>query len=753
MRATELKNHARRAALLCSVVLIGTIVSLAFADEPNGQQVAAVSDAKPAPLTLGSILAASQNSRVVEYYEDNGKRSSVQQELFDLSQGKSELRLALVVDGTKTMGHDLSSIKQGLKDFVAKLQQKKKNVMSVYVAIVVYRDIGSVPSGPVVSLTGNSFVRVDDDSKIYPLIDSINVEEGEPRFPEQVDMGLFAAINNLDWGESSSRVARSIILAGDAPPFPEGDTALPDPKNPQTLKYVVNGKIPLRKYSSKQLIDAANAKNISIFSIVCNSGFQGKPDPELARIADLLRPDMENFCAILAQKTQGKVINLANKDAVDEFLGSVNGPISVTQLKPIQKEDLDRRKQSEFGKVCILPYAPIAQLRQGVSGWTREMGNELACATINQLRKVDDRSVVRMSLLWEKFSLVSERRKDKTDSDVEFFQELLSQLDADFVLWWDKLAADGGSKYVLRAFDRSGVQIATSGELPSDISSKLSEAALKKLSGELEKAKSKSADSELRRNAVCRLLLAPSKSKQDQFEQYEEWSDRLLESYRLIEDAAEYPLGKPDGLVLNKLALPNLDAYLQVHDQDSFVLLLRSSCLRNLGKVKEADADLELAHMFRMNFDPELRLEIEGEYLLFVKRDPFAAISKYEELVQENEKQDRTYGKQALRAKWMLSGLYLGGWGFRDTKSFEAGEAGYIQKSRELILDILVHWPESAQSRYYSRHIRPVPVLQPRQRGENSQLTFRLPAVIQTPKNGGNYASVDKFKNIGGGGG
>lgn len=743
MKVWQMKSVRTSHAALCGLVLVSVAVTLSFAAD-GPQKKPAGKPAKNRKLTLAEAMAASQGKRQIQFYKDNGERGVLQQQVFDLVREQGELQIALVVDGTNSMGQDLDSLKAGLKDFIAKVRSVRPGAMTE-VAIVIYRDYGCA-SGPVTIATpknskGEGIFLGADGSELADVIDNIKTDDGTPRFAEQVDQGVYTAITQLNWSTESD-AARSIILAGDAPPFAEGEVhKRSDGFNSFMEKYAVNDSIPLRKHTIEGLIAAANDRKISIFSILCNAGFvdaDAADAREVARIAQLLRPDMQSFAWQLASGTGGKVLDLSDPQLVAELVNNADGLEPRTQLNPVVEQELETRikNSSVVMRVAVLPSVPMAVLREGTDGWPKTAGYTYACALVNRLNDIDSRGVINMSpLLWDKFSLVN-LRAAKDAPDQEILKELASpnSLDLDFILWGEFTAPDR-HEVVLRAFDRNGHEVAKTLVEGTSLVGMVAPS-LTKLSEQLVSVKTSDADAQHRAIAFSKLLAAPGLKMQD-----EGWEESLLESYRLIEEASAYELGNPKGQEFNQQAVEILDGYLKMRPNSAFAYLLRSSCHRNLGHKEEANSDLEQAkeHSSQMADDP-LSLEIAADYLLFVKNDPFGAVAKYEDLVLKNEQANRIYCKQALRAKWMLSGLYLGGWGFAKTEQFKEEERKYLDKARELLLDVLVYWPESPEAEYYERYVEPRPVRAPRRVANKKVIGFNFPLQLNPPKNGGRVA-------------
>jgi hypothetical protein len=91
-----------------------------------------------------------------------------------------------------------------------------------------------------------------------------------------------------------------------------------------------------------------------------------------------------------------------------------------------------------------------------------------------------------------------------------------------------------------------------------------------------------------------------------------------------------------------------------------------------------------------------LKLEILADHSLLVKRDFGEAIQLYERLATAPN--DATL-HTALRAHWMLAGIYSGDWGV---------DANLVnpQKARQHLITVLAHWPDSAEAAFIKTNLR-----------------------------------------------
>lgn len=686
-------------------------------------------------LVLGDALSASQNTRrEVEFTKNNGEKGLLQQApLIDLMRESRELQIALVLDATDSMGRDLSSLKDGLKVFVEKVNERRKGLVT-QVAVVVYRDFNS-KSGPTTIITPD-FMSADNP-ELITLIGDIEPQNGAPFFPEQVDRGLYAALTKLDWSESKKTVARSIILAGDAPPFDEGHMTTKVNSAGAIISGGPNANAPgtftLRGHRNSELVDLAKKKDVRIFSVICNSGFYDHDDATLVESARVYNPEFEHFAEVLAAGTNGAVLNLGSPDTVDQLLQKTDDAERLVKLEPIQKADVDQRINDGGVRIAVLPPLPLNELKTKASGWQKTDAYTFACTALNRLEEIDSRGIVKMSpALWNSFALACLQAEDdpqqKANLQPEYVLKALGdKLDLDFVIWGDYTRQGDGHKIILRVFDRSGKELAKTDEVMSEKTiSGLVLPAFAELSTKLNI--SATAAQHGKRQIALKQLLVSTKSVAAQ----KSWDDQLVNGYDLLEESTALDFKDPKSLELNEKARELLKKYLMMREDDALSLLLLSSCERNLENIAEADQQLSLAYDNRESADPQLKLEIEADYALFKLKAPTVAIKAYQDLVALCEKDLQVYSKQARRAKWMLSGLYLGGWGFAATNEFKQQPQKYFDEARQLLLDIVVYWPDSPEAEYFGKHISPPLRRQARSENVPNQLSLNVFPVTPT---------------------
>jgi hypothetical protein len=121
---------------------------------------------------------------------------------------------AFVVDATGSMGDEINYLKVELNDVISKVKKNNPN-FSLRLGSVFYRDINQ----------GDEFVTRQSEltTDIANTINFIKMQNagGGGDYPEAVDAGLDAAINNLKWSENA--LTKLIFLILDAPPHQTPD--------------------------------------------------------------------------------------------------------------------------------------------------------------------------------------------------------------------------------------------------------------------------------------------------------------------------------------------------------------------------------------------------------------------------------------------------------------------------------------------------------------------------------------------------
>lgn len=679
-------------------------------------------------LTLKDALkfGTTNVEQVLRYRRDGeADKGSYQRSPFGLQDLSQRIQIAFVIDGTLSMKSDIAGLKESLVDFTSTVRKSAREAnglasvsnVDLQLAVIVYRDLKS-PSGAVQNVTGgfqnlpidrndNSSSRIDT---VIKTLDAVQIEDGKPRFQEQVDRGLHTALTKLAWIPAVERATRLVILAGDAPPWDEawlgkdGRAARPEDVDITDLRE------PLRSFSTVQLVAEAEQRKITIHSILCRAGFGTDEDEVLRKVAADARPDLRRFMSAVSQSTGGTVVDLSDPEATQRIAASAGKPpVVLRELREIKQADLEALRKKSPVRVAVVPPVPLDEMpfTDARPAIRNVAVRRVAIPLVSRLRQVPGLNV--QSLDAVNAALQALRTADDKPPVGAGPQPTLSQLaarlDVDLILWGDYEERQAGARRLsLKAFDREGqllaeteVKVAADNTDAEELVGRgfvtLSQPLAAKLSERGNRAAAVLARVE-QNERLAALLRHPAVGTA-------EARETLIDAQYLLERATQFASDAPEGKAFLQQARTALEKAIDYDREhaDPGTLLLLASCDFNLGEKDAAEAKLREAFKNRERAgDPAIRTEIEADHALFIEKKPEEAIRLYEELAASTEVgQPQT----SLRALWMLAGLYLGDWG--------VAEANYdlvsMDKATEKVLTILVYWPESPEGRFYSRFV------------------------------------------------
>jgi TolB-like protein len=650
-------------------------------------QVAAQQAPPPVP-RMGEFLVAATAKKA------NLRRTS---QFLDIDRIDKHLQVALLVDGTDSMQQDMQSLKQNLRAFVRSLENVRRDpVPTVSVALVVYRDTGS-PSGAVTPLISAFETRIDE---IDAVLQSLEAESGAPYFREAVDQGLHYALSELDWRRPDEPgVSRWIIVAGDAPPYPE-----------QTR---------FRKHSDHDLIEMAREKQIAIYGMALGHGLvqSESEDSRFDTVTEQERPDLRSFLAKLAQATGGHTVDMLDETSVRYWMTHRQ------QMPPITHTDIAaRRGQREAvgdgPRIAVLPHLPLERMKFD-SG-----RDEVIIAThlLQRLARLGSVEVVAADEV---------QRACEAVSHTLTLQAIASELNADYVIWgaqktnFDYLVIESGLYNGQDGIRLAGVSesvrpISDQGRLMilNVIFRRLCESGARELDmlgrmGHAQALRASWNDDTRRRE-----LLAPLAKDHRAQSAILAGLDELERSLASVQSEDAGTQWDPAQQHLDA-AVAHLERALAIEDDSPYAYLLLADCYHNMSrspadKVDPRSAEnLEqaqaLAEMLLPDDDP-VRLEINAQYALLVTRDITTAIGHFRRLAGIGGAAGDTAGRETdarrreavdarfdLRAHWMLAGIHLGDW---DAISWGWDHVDPVQ-AREHILAILAFWPHSPEAAFY----------------------------------------------------
>jgi len=661
------------------------------------------------------IVAAAPDSRVVpagvalelmfdEHRTANPKsRALLQRKTFldMLKISRERLQIAFVVDGTDSMGSDIRSVLDSLEPMAASITRHKDGPENVSFSLVVYRDSAS-PSGPVLCPLGRQFTH--DLETLRKAVAGIETETGRPYFPELVDLGIREAIDKLDW-QPAADTTRWILVFGDAPPYREG--------------YQNHQQNAQRHYSTQYLIDTAAQKEIVVSFVLCHSGFteQVENNEALIRTYEAALPRTQAFMQAVAEGTGGVLWDLTDQDLREDLAQAITRapikyqrianitPEDVAEVRAVaMRDDLDVRSDMRI-RAAVLPHLPLNQMTFEPENPAVQVAAELR----ERLRTIPRVEVVNAHQVAEK---LTELRQSGLPQD-QWISRLAGDLHVDYVLWgsYDR----SGDHVQLRSVfyqrvegrpNAGAIQLAHAsgttriGDGPGEASlvPVVANQLFRNTAFELNRQRADQATVSVfsridKDEHLAEELTAPVSSNVRARRE-------LLAGLDLLEQALAYPRGSLKAAELLDRAVLKLGAAARLDAKNPFIHAMLANCHFNLAKTDQTGEhyekcldSLKTAYDLRLNATSDaVRLEVEADYALLVKHDVAEAISIYEMTLLEPER--RLDLRRALRAHWMLAGIYSGDWnvpaGFVDTK-----------KAREHILQVLAHWEDSPEARFY----------------------------------------------------
>lgn len=621
----------------------------------------------------------------------------LQRSFLDLAeQSQPALQIAFVVDGTTSMGDSLAGVRDSLMQMTNDLELYKAGKISFQ--LVVFRDAGA-PSGPVtlpLGVSDNAFTS--DRVLLQSALRELTAESGAPYFPEQVDRGLHVALRDLKWSTDTT-TSRWIFLFTDAPPF---DPNFEEKEN-QARRHV----------DTQLLIDQAKQRGIKINCIVCTSREADRAAFE--RGLDRTRAFMNQ----MATGTDGVMLDLSYADIRSSLDVAANQPVRPqVRIGVITRQDLEQGRQAAGEgasamdaerrlRLAILPHRALAG--------DADRPTDKAVQIATELRETWRRAGAEVSnprLVYR--ALSSLQRQGLEDSALR--QALAAILKVDYVVWGHYTTRRGVTKLESAFYARSDGQVAVSASGVAQAAEDETEICGKIAQALVSEVVSRRANLESRLvNTLARVQSQPTLMSEvitPVSTNLQVRSD-VLAGLEELENALAYPAGSDEGL-------PHLEAareYLTKatgtdgDEQNAWAQLLLANCHYNLRAyhVKQQQADqvrsdtiafvrsLARAYQHRKNVPVRaIQEEIVADYLLLRRQNHADALKRYEQLARNDEQANPNV---ALRAHWMLAGLYLGDWG--TPKSLVDAEA-----ARKHIVEIMTHWPDSSQAKFVRKQLR-----------------------------------------------
>lgn len=619
----------------------------------------------------------------------------VQRNFLDLVEvSHSKLQVALVIDGTESMGTEIDGIRQSLHQMVDDLRLYK----DVSFQLVVFRDEGAA-SGVVsfpLDMPQGSFTS--DPEALHAAIETIKPETGAPYFPELIDLGMHRALTELNWSTEPD-TARWLLVFSDAPPFDEG--------------FEEPAAKAVRRFATQQLIGAANRLDIKINCVLCTSR------PEDRQVYEQALTKTRQFMSQVSSGTGGLMLDLSYPDirAALETAAQIKR-VTYQPIGQITREDVNQARlaaqqaalaPSGRVQIAVLPHMPLDEL----SFDPKLPAVQVAAEFRHRLRALPNTDV-KSPLSIERHVAILKARGIRGP---QLLPALATALNADYLVWGSLSQEQGNLELKSNFYGKTRGQdivtdvVRTSPQLPvTEMTAQLASSLGQKL--QIQKVDN--------RLATTLGSLKPGTLAQQRFinpvSQTEAGRTNLLAGFEALEKALAYAAGSQEAEPLLAQARSSLALARQEDQQNPLVYLLLASAafndaqvLSSQGKSEEAAAALRecsqalsLAYRFRREakFD-YLRREIEADYHLLVGKSYPEAIAAYEELSQLTPD---TPLHTALRAHWMLAGIYSGDWGLAKN---EKGKAVIDPaKARGHLIQILANWSDSSEAEFIRRNLR-----------------------------------------------
>ena len=614
----------------------------------------------------------------------------LQRSFLDLVEASQpELQVALVVDGTESMAADISGVRSALRNMLEDLRRYRGDHVSC--ALVIYRDAGA-PSG---ELTMAVPRFTNDAATLEQAFAAIQPETGAPYFPEVPDLGIHQALQELPWSDDP-QTSRWVMLFGDAPPYD------PDFQEAETGAR--------RRYDTDVLVNLARRKNVQMSCVLCTSREAEKSAYD--QVLDKTR----RFMNALASGTGGLMLDLSYPDIRQALAGAAKkGRVEYQPIGRITREDIEAaRGAAESGRLAvapsqrirlaILPHLPLEQMTFDPDQGAVQIAAELRLK-LRSLPRAEVKSPVDVDRALR-------RLRSMNVPQEEWLQALAAQLRVDYLVWGTYRRGQGlvqvksaiyskdDGRKLAEADVLTGATIAES-QLAGDLTTKLVAAAGEsRASPELV-----AAAAAMQQNvALNARLLNPVSNVTGA-------RSDLLAGFESLEQALAFASGSAEGNALLEQAQKRLEAAAAQDPRNPLAHLWLASCYFNQAqalvragrrdeagpKIQQYGEALKRAYRERDTLrDAPLKTEIEADYSLLIKKEPAEAIQLYQSLAEAKSHAELHV---ALRAHWMLYGIYCGDWGVGPSIVDAA-------KAREHMIQILAQWGDSSEAALIRQHIR-----------------------------------------------
>ena len=418
-----MNTRPRWALGLACILLVCTASMSSAAEPPAGSALQSIFNPQRAP--ANKTMGLTQRSFI---------------ELVENSQPR--LEIALVVDGTESMGASLEGIRGAIRDMIQDLELFKGEQLAFQ--LIVFRDSGSEAGEVSFPLTSVGKKFTSDHALLERAFETMTADTGAPYFPELIDKGIQAALSELEWS-TDDQTSRWLIVFGDAPPY---DAGFDEPDKQAS-----------RRYDTSYLVSLAERKGIQINCILCTSR------DEEQRAYESVLEKTRRFMSTLSSETGGLMLDLSYPDirkALEEAAQKPRVSYSkvgqITQEDLVQLRDIAVRSKSVLAedrrvRLAVLPHLPLHEM----SFDPRKKEVIVATDLREKLRRIPGVEVKSPTVISRQLPVLLRRGIQ----DDQLIQALATVLRVDYVLWGEVRDDNGVEKYVSAIYDgTNGTKIA-----------------------------------------------------------------------------------------------------------------------------------------------------------------------------------------------------------------------------------------------------------------------------------------------------
>jgi hypothetical protein len=615
-----------------------------------------------------------------------------------LETSQPRLEIALVVDGTESMENSLAGIRSAISSMIQDLELFKEAQPAFQ--LIVFRDAGSAAGEVSFPLTVAGKKFTTDRAALERAMESIRAETGAPYFPELIDKGVQAALSELEWS-TDPQTTRWLMVFGDAPPYDIG--------------FEEAATKASRRYDTSYLVSLAEHKGIQINCVLCTSR-----DVEQGAYEAVLDKTRQ-FMSTLSSETSGLMLDLSYPEirkaleqaAQKQRVGYTKiGEITDDELRELRAAAERAKSQladSRRVRLAVLPHLPINEM----SFDPRKKEVIVATDLREKLRRIPGVEVKSPTVVSRQLPVLL-RRGIQQD---QLLQALATVLNVDYVLWGELRNENGVENYVSAIYDGTNGNKLAEGTAIANVGSATGEATGQITRGLITNVLRTRSDVKLT-NAFAALNEVPGGGNMvlTPVSDVPAAQDSLLAGYDNLEQSLEFLAGDAQAAPLLDRAQAALSDALASDRDNALAHLLLANCFmaqahilsdqnqpeQSAEKLQQFRAELNRANrnQSKLNRD-ELKTEIKADFALFARPEGTAeAIQLYESLAKSSPQSDDKINLEiALRAHWMLAGIYSGDWGVEPALQDR-------KKARDHLAQILAYWPDSHQAEVIRRDLR-----------------------------------------------